>query len=247
MSTTAKTPVPGGPASGEPRSGPGASEAKRRAGRPRTSVLSRTLILETGLRLIDEVGAHGIGMRAIAKELGVRPSALYNHVAGQDDLIAGVRELISDRIPVDMFEREPWDLALAAWAVGYRRTFAAHPPTIALLAVLPLAENSVTSLMYDTVIAALVRGGWPAGRALTLMVALESFILGSALDLAASDEMMDPGPRDDVPAFSEAYQSRAANLAKRGERPAEASFELGLRALLTGFRAEHAALGLRTQ
>ncbi|QYM75224.1 TetR family transcriptional regulator [Leucobacter luti] len=257
MSTTAKTPGTGdsgnsdfaragahGQSRSVPRSESEDPAPKRRAGRPRTSVLSRRLILETGLRLIDEVGAHGVGMRAIAKELGVRPSALYNHVAGQDELVAGVRELISDRIPVDMFVREPWDVALAEWAVGYRRTFAAHPPTIALLAVLPLSEDSVTSQMYDTVISALMRGGWPADRALTLMVALESFILGSALDLAAVDDMMDPGPRRDVPAFSEAYRSRAEHLAARGEGPAEASFQLGLRALFTGFRAEYAALGL---
>lgn len=246
MSTPAKTPAPG-PETAE-RTGqhaPPVPAPKRRVGRPTKRVLSRRLILETGLRLIDERGAHGVGMRAIASELGVRPSALYNHVAGQAELIAGVRELISDRIATDMFASEPWDAALAGWATHYRNTFAAHPPTIALLATLPLAEESVTSQMYETVIDALVRAGWPGERALTLMVALESFILGSALDLAADDGMLDPGPRSDVPAFSAAYAERAGVLAASGGRAADAAFELGLRALLTGFRAEYAALGLR--
>ncbi len=227
-----------GDALGTPTPPPG----RRRAGRPRTRVLSRRLIVETALGLIDEVGAHGIGMRAIAAKLGVRPSALYNHVAGQNDLVAGVRELISERIAIDKFASEPWDVALAAWAVDYRRTFAAHPPTIALLAVLPLAEDSPTSVMYETVIDALVRAGWPAGRALTLMVSLESFILGSALDFVAAADMLNPGPREDVPAFSTAYRERAAVLAEHGQSPAEASFELGLSAMLTGFRAEFSAL-----
>lgn len=217
---------------------------KRRVGRPSKSVLSRRLILETGLRLIDQHGAQGVGMRAIAKELGVRPSALYNHVAGQDDLVAGVRELISDRISVEMFASQPWDQALAAWAAHYRGTFAAHPPTIAMLAVLPLSENSATSGMYEVVIAGLVRGGWSGEQALTLVVALESFILGSALDMAADDDMLDPGCRDDVPEFTAAFRDRARALAERGGNPADASFELGLRALLTGFRAEYEALGL---
>ena len=238
MSTPAKTPQPGPGRGGAP----GAAEPKRRAGRPKQRVLSRQLILETGLRLIDERGAHGAGMRAIAQELGVQPSALYNHVAGQSDLIAGIRELISDRIVTDMFATAPWDEALADWATHYRNTFAAHPPTIALLATLPLAPDSVTSRMYDTVIAALVGAGWPGDRALTMVVALESFILGSALDLAADSEIMDPGPRDDVPAFSAAYEHRAAALAAAGTVATDAAFAFGLRALLTGFRAEYAAL-----
>lgn len=238
MSTPAKTPPP----STAPRREPGSPEPRRRAGRPKQGVLSRPLILETGLRLIDERGAHGAGMRAIAQELGVQPSALYNHVAGQSDLIAGIRELISDRIVTDTFATAPWDEALADWATHYRNTFAAHPPTIALLATLPLAPDSVTSRMYDTVIGALVRAGWPGDRALTMVVALESFILGSALDLAADDEIMDPGPRDDVPAFSAAYEERAAALAAAGTDATDSAFAFGLRALLAGFRAEYAAL-----
>ena len=221
---------------------PGASRPRRRVGRPRARVLSRRIILETGLRLMDERGADGAGMRAIAQELGVRPSALYNHVAGYPELVAGVRELISERIAVGMFETEPWDRALAEWARQYRDAFAAHPPTIALLAVLPLAEDSVTTTMYDAVSAGLLRAGWPAERVLTVIVALESFILGSALDLAAAEDMLDPGPRADVPSFTRAYAARAQRLRGRGERSADASFELGLRAILAGFRAELASL-----
>ncbi|UOR01019.1 TetR/AcrR family transcriptional regulator C-terminal domain-containing protein [Leucobacter allii] len=216
--------------------------ARRGAGRPKRRVLSRRLILETGLRLMDAHGVDRAGMRAIADELGVRPSSLYNHVAGTADLIAGVRELISDRIDTGVFAAAPWDAALEAWARSYRSAFAAHPPTIALLAVTPLAERSDTTRMYDAVVAGLVRAGWPPERVLTVIVALESFILGSALDYEAADDMFEPGPRADVPAFTAAYRARERALAASGTRPADAAFELGLRALVSGFRAEHAAL-----
>jgi AcrR family transcriptional regulator len=127
---------------------PGESNAPRRGvGRPRRRVLSRQLILETGLRLIDEHGESGAGVRAIAQELGVRPSSLYNHVASRADLIAGVRELISDRIDVACFDELPWDRALERWADSYRAAFAAHPPTIALLATTPLTVESRTSFI----------------------------------------------------------------------------------------------------
>ncbi|MBK0422302.1 TetR/AcrR family transcriptional regulator C-terminal domain-containing protein [Leucobacter sp. CSA2] len=224
---------------------PGAASeppVRRRAGRPRTGILSRKLILETGLRLIDERGADGAGMRAIAHELGVGPSALYNHVGGQAELMAGIRELISDRIGSEMFADLPWDQALEAWAHRYRAAFAAHPPTIAMLAVLPLSADSITTVMYEDVIAKLVGAGWPPARALELLVALEAFILGAALDLAADPDMMNPGPRGDVPAYSAAYAARAARIEETGTSAADASFALGLRAMLAGFRAELAGL-----
>ncbi|MFD5601169.1 TetR/AcrR family transcriptional regulator [Leucobacter sp. NPDC058333] len=219
-----------------------APTAKRRAGRPKQNVLSPRLIHETALRLIDEHGVDGAGMRAIAKELGVRPSSLYNHVAGQAALVAGVRDLVSERIPTEPFTRLPWDAALEQWALGYRLAFASHPPTIALLAVQPLDPDSATSLMYDAVAAALVRAGWPEERALSVIVALECFILGAALDLAADQTMLDPGPRTDVPGFSGVYRARASALAATGVSPADDAFEIGLRSMLIGLRAEFAAL-----
>ena len=217
-------------------------QKRRRAGRPRTPLLSRTGIIETALRLLDERGEAGAGMREVARELGVRPSALYNHVAGRDDLIGGIRELISDRIDVVCFAAHSWDRALIVWADSYRAAFAAHPPTIALLATTPLTPDSRTSRMYDAVVRALVRAGWPEDRALTVIVAIESFLLGAALDAAADPDMLDPGDRSDVPAFSAAFAARRDTLAAAGSGPAEAAYRLGIEAIVAGLRAEFAAL-----
>lgn len=214
----------------------------RRAGRPKQRVLSRRLILETGLALIDAHGVDGAGMRAIAKELGVRPSSLYNHVAGQTELIAGVRDLVSERIPTEPFAVLPWDEALEAWALGYRLAFASHPPTIALLATQTLAPDSATAHMYDTVIHALVAAGWPEARVLSVIVAFECFILGAALDLAADNDMLDPGARSDVPHFTGAFRARRGALAAEGISNADDAFDIGLRAMLAGLRAEYATL-----
>lgn len=217
------------------------SEAStRRSGRPTTAVLSRTLIVETALTLLDENGEQGAGIRDIARELGVRPSALYNHIRGQDDLIAGIREVVSDRIDVSGFGTETWDAAVERWARSYRSAFAAHPPTIALLAVRPLVSGSRTSQMYDAVCRGLVAEGWPEAEVLTTVVALECFILGAALDHAAPDDMLNPGDDPDVPDFSAAYAAGNASLG--GARPADAVFELGLESMIAGLKARYARL-----
>ncbi|KIP52626.1 TetR/AcrR family transcriptional regulator [Leucobacter komagatae] len=211
----------------------------RRSGRPTTAVLTRGLILETALRLLDERGESGASLRLIARELGVRPSALYNHIGGQDDLISGIRELVSDRIDVSGFAELRWDDALERWARSYRNAFAAHPPTIALLGVLPIATGTRTSQMYEVVCGGLIAAGWPESEVLTTIVAVECFILGAALDHTAPDDMLNPGVDPDAPTFSAAYD--AARSAAGAERPTDISFEIGLSAMLTGLRARHAA------
>ncbi|WP_374009306.1 TetR/AcrR family transcriptional regulator [Leifsonia sp. LS-T14] len=213
----------------------------RRVGRPRTAVLTRDLIAHAALRLLDESGADGFTMARLAQALRVRPSALYNHVDGKEDVIAGVREVVSDRIDVRAFETQPWDSAMLVWARSYRVAFAAHPPTIALLATLPLTGALRTMRMYDAVVSAMVRAGWPEPEVLPTIVAVESFILGSALDAIAPADMFDPsGAEEDVPAFASAYRARRAALGDTP--PADAAFETGLTAMLDGLRARYARL-----
>jgi hypothetical protein len=70
------------------------------------------------------------------------------------------------------------------------------------------------------------------------MIAVESFILGSALDAIAPADMFDPaGAEEDVPAFASAYRARGGALGTTP--PATAAFETGLSALLDGLRARY--------
>lgn len=218
-----------------------AEREQRRVGRPTTTVLTRDLIARAALQLLDASGPDGFTMSRLAQALRVRPSALYNHVAGKEDVIASMRELVSDRIDVSAFETEPWDQALLRWARSYRVVFARHPPTIALFATLPLKGALRTMRMYDTVVDAMLRAGWPQAEVLPAIVAVESFILGSALDAIAPGDMLDPaGVETEVPAFAAAYAARA--VAVGSASPADGAFALGLHALLSGLRARHAAL-----
>ncbi|WP_290474000.1 MULTISPECIES: TetR/AcrR family transcriptional regulator C-terminal domain-containing protein [unclassified Leifsonia] len=219
-----------------------ADRPARRVGRPTTTVLTRDLIAEAALRLLDESGSEGFTMARLAQALRVRPSALYNHVDGKEDVIAGIRELISDRIDVSAFATEPWDRAMLHWAYSYRVAFAGHPPTIAMLATMPLRGAKRTMRMYDAVVAAMLAAGWPAAEVLPTIVAVESFILGSALDAVAPGDMFDPaGAEEEVPAFAAAYRARAAAVGDAP--PADGAFAVGLHAVLDGLRARFAQLG----
>ncbi|NKE63928.1 helix-turn-helix transcriptional regulator, partial [Lentzea sp. PSKA42] len=63
-----------------------------RRGRPRTPLLSRESIVAATLRVIDEEGVAAVGMRSVARALGVDAKSLYNHVDGKDGLLDAVAE-----------------------------------------------------------------------------------------------------------------------------------------------------------
>ncbi|MFE7209510.1 TetR/AcrR family transcriptional regulator [Streptomyces sp. NPDC057611] len=218
------------------------SAGTRRSGRPSTPVLDREVIVRGALDLIDEVGAEGFSIALLARRLRVRPSSLYNHVKGKDDILAGVRELVADPIDAKVFDALPWDEALVSWARLYRAAFAAHPQTISLLATMPVSGAHRTLRMYESVVGGLERGGWPTASVIPVMVGVESFILGSALDLVAPAAMFDPGPDSpQVPRFTAAVHARDEVSAARGRPAADLAFEVALAALVDGLRARLAA------
>ncbi|GII94605.1 TetR/AcrR family transcriptional regulator [Sinosporangium siamense] len=209
----------------------------RRVGRPVKPVLTREVITRAALTLIRESGAEGFSLAALGQKLGVRPSSFYNHVTGRDDILAGVRELVTHSIDATMFSRLPWDEAVVRWAHGYRTAFAAHPTTITLLATLPVTGALRTLRMYDQVASGLERGGWPTPMVIPVVVAVESFILGSALDVVAPPDMFDSGPLAcEVPTFAVAVHARDAAARERGVSPADLAFEIGLHSLVAGLR-----------
>lgn len=224
----------------------------RSVGRPSVAVLSRTRVAEAALKLLDRSEGDGFTMAQLAAELRVRPSALYNHFDGKDDVIAAVRELVSDRIDVTCFAEQPWPEAVVTWARSYRGAFAAHPPTIAMFATMPLSGAARTQQMYETVVRAFRAAGWPEAHVLSAIVAVESFVLGSALDAVAPEDMFDPeGSEVQFPAFADAYAARAAAVPpairddapphERCHRFADAAFEVGISALVTGLAEQLAA------
>ena len=56
-------------------------------GRPSRALLSREAIARAALEVVDESGADGLTMRALAHRLGVKAASLYNHVTGKDELL----------------------------------------------------------------------------------------------------------------------------------------------------------------
>ena len=202
----------------------------RRVGRPRESVLDREKILRAALKLLNSVGPDKFSMAALAGELGVKPPALYHHVRNKQALFVGMREVVNDGIDTSGFGAEPWAVAVERWARSYRKAFSAHPNAIALLATEPITGSTNTLLMYERVIQGFLAAGWEESRVMGDMVALESFILGSALDAVAPDDMFEPGEASEQ---TPGLVAVLGELGPKGSR-ADDAFEVGLEIFIAG-------------
>ena len=209
-------------------------QSVRRRGRPAAPLLSRQQITEAAVGIIRTKGYPALTMAALAAHLRVAPSALYNHVSSKRELLRWIQDLVNESIDCSAFGVEPWDVALERWARSYRDAYVRHAALVPVMAVTPIAGSPHTVAMYEQVAAGLRDGGWPPERVMDAIVAVESFVLGSAMDATAPADIFDVVD-DDAPALAELVPARG-----EGDHAAEA-FELGLTALLDGMRARMAA------
>jgi AcrR family transcriptional regulator len=208
--------------------------SSRRAGRPPRRVLSRELITRAALQLLEDAGYDRFTMAGLARALEVAPSALYNHVESKRDVLLWVQDHLMGFVDAGDFGRLAWDEALRAWAWSYRDVFALHAPLIPVIAVMPVGGATDTLRMYEDVARGLIDGGWPEDRVVPTIVAVESFIYGSAMDVSAPDDIFDAGSlAEDFPVFTAAVRS-SRSAGHRSQ--VDDAFGSGLTAMITGMR-----------
>jgi AcrR family transcriptional regulator len=228
----------------EQAAGNAAQAGRRRAGRPSAAVLDKAGITTAALELISRRGYDGLTMAALAKLLEVAPSALYNHVKAKRDVLLLVEDHLTSLVDVSAFGTRSWEDAVRTWALSYRDVFAEHTPLIPVIAVLPVTDAPQTLAMYEAVSKGFLDAGFPQERIVPAIVALESFIFGSAYDVTAPADIFEPGSMAEAnPHFTAAVRSFAGGQETSAEagpagqdrwRPADTAFTLGLEALITG-------------
>ncbi|NYV76451.1 TetR/AcrR family transcriptional regulator, partial [Streptomyces sp. UH6] len=198
-------------------------------------MLSQEKITRAAVELIEIRGYTALTMAALARQLGVAPSALYNHVSSKRQLLLWLQDHVNQEIDCSDFGSRPWDAALESWARSYREAYARHALLVPVIAVTPIAGSPHTVAMYEKVAAGLRAGGWPDDQIMDVVVAVESFVLGSALDAAAPDGIFDV-PDGQAPVLAAVVGARV------GRDTARAAFDLGLATVLAGLRDRLKAL-----
>ncbi len=205
----------------------------RGRGRPHARVLTRDRITDSAMSRVSTHDYRSLTMSALAKDLGVSASALYNHVSSKRDVLILIQERLNAQIDCSGFGMEAWDLALKRWAHSYRERFIHHTALIPTVAVLPVADSPETLRMYETVASGLQGAGFAEADVVDIIVGVESLIFGAAYDASSPADIFDPGAdAEAAPTFARLASSRSGDARAAAGR----AFSLTLDALVEGLR-----------
>lgn len=206
-------------------------------GRPSTPLLSVERIAEAALALVDDTGEFTVA--GVAGALGVRPSSLYNHVSGKAQIVEAMRSSVFRGVPTALpASGEGWEPSIRALLRAYRDAFARHPRLIPVLTAQTVSAPDVMRI-YDDLARVLSDAGIAEDRLLDVITVLDSFVIGSALDLVAPEEVWD-ADHAETPELAHAIRS-----APTGRARADQAFELGIDLLLGGLAGTGAGTGRR--
>ena len=198
--------------------------------RPSSPILSADRIADAAIALVDDGRAFGVN--ALARELGVTPSSLYNHVEGKDAIVELMRGRLAVRAAISVPDGLAWDEVVAYVVRAQRAMFAEHPLVLPLLVGKPVTDVTVLGY-YEALAEALLSAGFPDDEVLVIVAVLDAFALGSGLDLSAPPEVWQAEPGSAL--------GRLVAGGEPGHVRADRAFDLGVELLLASLRARLAA------
>jgi AcrR family transcriptional regulator len=191
--------------------------------------------------LADESGIESLTMRELGRRLGVEAASLYNHVAGKDDLLDGMADLVVAEIDLPSGGVD-WKEAMRRRAVSARGVFVRHRWAAGLID--SRGTSGPGSLSYaDRILSTLLQAGFSPGVAANAFLALDSYIYGferqrSNLSLG-DDAVTTKTAQDYLAAIPQgAYPSLACVAMEYAVKPYDdaAAFDFGLGLILDGLQ-----------
>jgi len=141
--------------------------------------LSREVVLDAALGLIDEAGPDGFTMRALARRLGVYPTAIYWYFPRKNDLLAAlVAHALRDLSP--QADPQDWQGFIADLFRRYRDAMRRHPHVAGLTGASLVSNAAVDLGLIDRIVAALGHAGCPDDRLLAAFDVVISSMAGFA-------------------------------------------------------------------
>jgi len=194
--------------------------------RPSSPILSPDRIADAAIELVD--AGKPFGVNALARQLGVTPSSLYNHVDGRDAIVELMRGRLAERAAIVVPDGLAWDAVVEYVVREQRAMFSAHPLVLPLLVGKPVTDATVLGY-YEALAEALLDAGFPEGDVLVIVAILDAFALGSGLDLSAPPQVWRARPGTAL--------ARLVENGEPGDARADRAFDLGVELLLGSLRA----------
>ena len=145
--------------------------------------LSRDRVLRGAVAIADAAGIGSLTMRSLAQELGVKPMALYYHVANKDEILDGIVDLVFSEIELPSADGD-WRSEIVRRANSARRVLRRHPWAIGLMESRK-TPGPATLRHHNATIGTLRAAGFSVEMTAHCYALLDSYIYGFALQEAS--------------------------------------------------------------
>jgi AcrR family transcriptional regulator len=202
--------------------------------------LSRELVLDAAVALVDSDGLDGLTMRRLGAALGVEAMTLYHYVPNKAALLDGLVEWVlqhSAAVSV-LADGLSWDRALRRYAETLRTTLLSHPGVLPLFFSRPaVTPQSLRAL--ENGLRVLNEAGFALPRGLDMINVLSIFVVGHAMAEVGTPELSRRGGPGSAAALAQLDASDLPLIIEAGrlaqDADDESRFLFGLDALLHGF------------
>ena len=150
--------------------------------RPERAPLTRERVLRAAMDLADAEGLGALTMRALAERLGVKPMALYHHVANKEEILDGIVDVVFAEIELPTADGD-WRDAMRRRAASAREVLGRHPWAIALMES-RTSPGPATLRHHDTVLGIFRGAGFSIALTAHAYALLDSYVYGFALQEA---------------------------------------------------------------
>jgi AcrR family transcriptional regulator len=152
---------------------------KTRKSPARRTPLDRAKVLRAALEMADKSGLESLSMRKLAQALRVEAMSLYNHVAGKEDILDGLVELVAGEIDLPSLDGS-WQAAMRRRAISAHAVLMRHPwATMLFVSRLNIGPNMLRYV--DATIGCLREAGFSYPMADHAWNALDSYVYGFTL------------------------------------------------------------------
>lgn len=140
--------------------------------------LSREIIVEAALEVIDAEGLEKFSVRVLSDRLGVFPTALYWYIPSKNEILAAVVTHVLEGVAPEA--QDDWESYLRELFANFRRTIRAHPNIAPLISSQLLPNTAVSLAFVESIVTALetagLKGAALAGGYNAVLAALVGFV-----------------------------------------------------------------------
>lgn len=143
---------------------------------PARTPLTRAAVLAGAVALADEIGVEPLTIRRLAERLGVKPMAIYHHVASKDEILDGMVDLVFAEIALPP-TGVGWKEAVRARAASAREVLVRHRWAVPLLET-RTRPGPATLAHHDAMIGCLRSAGFPMAMVAHAYALVDAFVYG---------------------------------------------------------------------